>query len=97
MRAPLLALLAVLAIADAIPSEQLAWAAADALYRSDPGGLIKVNADGGATWNDRGNVALSVNELAADNDGTLYASVASGEVHISTDGGASWKRLLRLE
>ena len=39
---------------DAIPSEQLAWAAPDALYRADPGGLIKVSADGGATWKDRG-------------------------------------------
>ena len=82
---------------DPTPSDQLAWAAADALYRSDPGGLVKVSADGGATWKDRGNVGLTVNELAADDDGTLYASVAGGEVHTSTDGGASWKRLLRLE
>jgi hypothetical protein len=82
---------------DPIPSDQLAWAASDALYRSDPGGLIKVSADGGATWKDRGNVGLTVNELAADDDGTLYASVPGGEVHTSTDGGASWKRLLRLQ
>jgi Sortilin, neurotensin receptor 3, len=82
---------------DPIPSDQLAWAAPDALYRSDPGGLIKVSADGGATWKDRGNVGLTVNELAADGDGTLYASMAGGEVHTSTDGGASWKRLLRLQ
>ena len=61
---------------DPIPTEQLAWAAPDALYRSDPGGLIKVSADGGATWKDRGNVGLPVNELAADEEGTLYASVA---------------------
>jgi hypothetical protein len=82
---------------DPIPSDQLAWAAPDALYRSDPGGLIKVSADGGATWEDRGNVGLSVNELAADEDGALYASVPGGEVHRSTDGGATWKRLLRLQ
>jgi hypothetical protein len=82
---------------DPIPSDQLAWAASDALYRSDPGGLIKVSADGGATWKDRGNVGLTVNELAADDDGTLYASVPGGEVHTSTDGGAGWKRLLRLQ
>jgi hypothetical protein len=82
---------------DPIPSEQLAWAEPDALYRSDPGGLIKLSADGGATWKDRGNVGLSVNELAADEEGTLYASVPGGEVHTSTDGGATWKRLLRLE
>jgi hypothetical protein len=82
---------------DPIPSEQLAWAASDALYRADPGGLIKVSADGGATWKDRGNVGLPVNELAADEDGALYASVPGGEVHRSTDGGATWKRLLRLQ
>ena len=82
---------------DPIPTDQLAWAAPDALYRSDPGGLIKVSSDGGQTWEDRGNVGLSVNELAAGQDGTLYASVPGGEVHRSTDGGATWKRLLRLE
>jgi hypothetical protein len=79
------------------PTDQLAWAAPNVLYRCDPGGKIKVSADGGATWKDRGNVGLSVNELAADDEGDLYASVAGGEVHRSTDGGATWKRLLRLE
>ena len=82
---------------DPVPSDQLAWAKPDALYRADPGGLIKVSADGGATWKDRGNVGLTVNELAADGEGTLYASVPGGEVHTSTDGGATWKRLLRLQ
>ena len=82
---------------DPTPTDQLAWAAPDALYRADPGGLIKVSADGGATWKDRGNVGLGVNELAADDEGALYASVPGGEVHRSTDGGATWKRLLRLE
>jgi photosystem II stability/assembly factor-like uncharacterized protein len=82
---------------DPIPSEQLAWAASDALYRSDPGGAVMVSADGGATWKERGNVGLTVNELAADGDGALYASVPGGEVKRSTDGGATWKRLLRLE
>ena len=82
---------------DPTPTEQLAWAKPDALYRADTGGLIKVSADGGATWKDRGTVGLPVNELAVDEEGTLYASVAGGEVHRSTDGGATWKRLLRLE
>ena len=82
---------------DPIPTDQLAWAAPDALYRADPGGLIKVSADGGATWKDRGNVGLGVNELAADEEGALYASVPGGEVHRSTDGGATWNLLLRLE
>ena len=82
---------------DPIPSDQLAWAAPDALYRSDRGGAVKLSADGGATWKEQGNVGLSVNELAADGEGILYASVPGGEVQRSTDGGATWKRLLRLE
>jgi hypothetical protein len=82
---------------DPIASEQLAWAAPDALYRADPGGAVLVSADGGATWKARGNVGLGVNELAADADGALYVSVPGGEVKRSTDGGATWKRLLRLE
>jgi photosystem II stability/assembly factor-like uncharacterized protein len=82
---------------DPIPSEQLAWAKPDAVYKTDPGGLVKVSADGGQTWEERGTVGPTVNELAADDEGTLYASVPGGEVHSSTDGGATWKRLLRLE
>jgi hypothetical protein len=82
---------------DPIPSEQLAWAAPDALFRADPGGLIKASPDGGETWEERGTVGLGVNELAADDAGALYASVPGGEVHRSTDGGATWKRLLRLQ
>ena len=82
---------------DAIASEQLAWAAPDTLYRADPGGMVKVSADGGATWKDRGSVGLSVNELAVDSGGALYASVPGGEVKLSTDGGASWKPLLKLK
>jgi hypothetical protein len=80
---------------DPIPTDQLAWG--DALYRSDPGGAIMQSDDGGATWKERGNVGLTVNELAVDGDGALYASVPNGEVHRSTDGGATWKRLLRLQ
>jgi hypothetical protein len=80
---------------DPVPTDQLAWGAA--LFRSDPGGAVKRSDDGGATWEERGNVGLTVNELAIDGDGVLYASVPNGEVHRSTDGGATWKRLLRLE
>jgi hypothetical protein len=80
---------------DPIPTDQLAWGRA--LYRADPGGAVKQSDDGGATWKERGNVGLTVNELAIDGDGALYASVPGGEVKRSTDGGATWKRLLRLE
>ncbi len=82
---------------DPIPSDQLAWAAPGELYRADPGGAVKLSADGGATWKERGTVGLTVNELVADEEGALYASVPGGEIRRSTDGGATWKPLLRLE
>jgi hypothetical protein len=79
-----------------IPSDQLAWGT-EGLYRSDPGGVVKLSTDGGATWKDRGSVGLTVNELAVDEKDALYASVPGGEVKKSTDGGATWERLLRLQ
>jgi hypothetical protein len=82
---------------DGIPSEQLAWAAPDELYRADPGGLIKVSADGGASWKDRGTIGGTANELAGDADGALYASMPGGKVVRSTDGGATWRRLVVLK
>ena len=82
---------------DGVPSEQLAWGRPDALYRADPGGVIKVSADGGATWKDAGTVGITVNELAVDARGALYASVSGGIVKRSTDGGASWSQLVKLK
>jgi hypothetical protein len=80
---------------DNAPTEQLAWGAK--LYRADPGGVIKVSADGGMSWDDAGTVGATVNELALDAQGALYASVAGGEVKQSTDGGATWNRLVKLK
>jgi hypothetical protein len=81
---------------DPTASDQLAWGS-EGLYRGDPGGVVKHSSDGGATWEERGNVGVTADELAVDDDGALYASVAGGEIKQSTDGGASWKRLLRLQ
>jgi hypothetical protein len=82
---------------DPTATEQLAWGEPDALYRADPGGVVKRSGDGGASWEDAGNVGLPVNELVVDADGTLYASVAGGEVKRSTDGGRTWSRLVKLK
>ena len=81
---------------DPTAAGQLAWLAPDALYRADPGGAIKVSADGGASWEERGTVGLEVNELAADGDDVLLASVAGGEVRRSRDGGATWTSYVKL-
>jgi hypothetical protein len=82
---------------DPIPTEQLAWLESDALYRGDPGGVIKVSADGGESWEDVGTVGMPINELAVDAGGALYASVAGGEVKQSTDGGRTWATLVKLK
>ena len=82
---------------DVVPSEQLAWLSAKSLYRSDPGGAIKVSEDNGETWQERGSVGLSVNELSFDEKGALLASVPGGEVKRSNDGGATWRRLVVLD
>jgi photosystem II stability/assembly factor-like uncharacterized protein len=77
---------------EAATDSQLAWTESGELYRADPGGLVKVSTDRGQTWDDRGTVDMTVNELAADAEGALYASVPGGEVKRSTDGGATWSR-----
>jgi hypothetical protein len=77
--------------------EQLAWVAPDQLFRSDPGGVVKVSGDGGRTWRDAGTIGITASELAADEAGTLYASVPGGEIRRSTDDGRTWKPLLRLQ
>jgi hypothetical protein len=82
---------------DGIPSQQLAWGEPGALYRADPGGEIKVSADGGQTWKTAGAVGMPVNELAVDADGALYASVAGGVVQRSTDSGATWSEFVKLK
>ncbi|HEX5621544.1 MAG TPA: hypothetical protein VFX51_24175 [Solirubrobacteraceae bacterium] len=82
---------------DPIATEQLAWLKSDVLYRGDPGGIIKLSADGGESWNDVGTVGMPINELAVDAGGALYASVAGGEVKHSTDGGKTWSRLVKLQ
>jgi hypothetical protein len=81
---------------DPLATEQLFWLKPDVLYRADTGGVIKVSADGGESWEDVGTVGMPVNELAIDAGGTLYASVAGGEVKHSTDGGKTWSRLVVL-
>jgi photosystem II stability/assembly factor-like uncharacterized protein len=82
---------------DGIPADQLAWGKPDGLYRADPGGAVKVSADGGQTWKDAGTAGMSVNELAVDAEGALHASIAGGIVKRSTDGGASWSQLVKLK
>src|SRR5829696_78585 len=79
---------------DPTPNVRLAWHAPDDLYRIDPGGPVKVSADGGATWEDRGSTGGEPQALAAGPDGALYAATLDGKVQKSDDGGRSWTALV---
>ncbi len=49
-----------------IPNVRFAWPAGDTLYRVDPGGPVKVSADGGRTWEDRGSTGGEPQAMFAD-------------------------------
>jgi hypothetical protein len=80
---------------DPAPESQLAWGE-DGVFRADAGGIMSVSSDGGETWEQRGTIGLTPNELAVAADGTLYASSAGGEVLASSAGGDTCKRFVKL-
>jgi photosystem II stability/assembly factor-like uncharacterized protein len=80
---------------DPTPNVRLAWAAPDELYRIDPGGGVKVSADGGEAWEDRGSTGGEPQALTVAEDGTMYAAELRGNVHRSDDGGATWKQIVK--
>jgi len=79
---------------DPTPNVRLAWRASDELYRIDPGGPVKVSADGGETWQDRGSTGGEPQALTSDDAGALYAATLDGKVQKSEDGGKSWTALV---
>jgi hypothetical protein len=67
----------------------LAWPAADRLYAVDGQGQVSLSADGGVSWQARGNIGgQPVAFIAHESD--LYAALADGSVKRSSDGGARW-------
>jgi hypothetical protein len=79
---------------DPTPNVRLAWPKPDELYRIDPGGPVKVSADGGETWEDRGSTGGEPQALTVAEDGTMYAAELRGNVHRSDDGGATWRTIV---
>jgi photosystem II stability/assembly factor-like uncharacterized protein len=79
---------------DPTPNVRLAWHAPDELYRIDPGGPVKVSADGGETWQDRGDAGGEPQALTADGEGTLYTASLEGTVKRSRDGGTTWETVV---
>ena len=75
---------------DPTPSSYFAWAAADALYRLDPGGPLMLSRDGGGSWKQAGSTGGEPQALVAADESTLYAILLDGTVKRSADGGATW-------
>jgi photosystem II stability/assembly factor-like uncharacterized protein len=73
-----------------VPNARFAWPASDALYRIDPGGPVKVSADGGRSWEDRGDTGGEPQALFAATPRHLYAALIDGTVKESRDGGETW-------
>jgi hypothetical protein len=76
---------------DAIPNVRFSWPESGQLYRIDPGGPVKVSADGGQTWEDRGTTGGEPQALTVDDDGTVYVALIDGTVTVSSDGGRTFK------
>lgn len=76
---------------DPTPNARLAWKGGEELYRIDPGGPVKVSADGGETWKDRGDAGGEPQALSVDGEGVLYVASLDGTVERSGDGGAAWE------
>ena len=79
---------------DPTPNVRLEWVAPGELYRIDPGGPVKVSADGGETWQDRGDAGGEPQALTADEEGVLYVASLDGKVQRSEDGGRTWTALV---
>ena len=74
---------------------RLAWPAAGALYRVDPGGPVLLSADGGRSWEERGSTGGEPRALSAVSADELYAALLDGTVTRSADGGRTWETLLK--
>jgi hypothetical protein len=76
---------------DAIPNVRFSWPQSDRLYRIDPGGPVKVSADGGEKWEDRGTTGGEPQAITVGDDGTVYVALLDGTVTVSSDGGETFE------
>jgi hypothetical protein len=75
---------------DPVPNSYLAWPAAEALFRLDPGGPLMLSRDGGGRWEEVGSTGGEPQALVAADRMTLYAALLDGTVKRSADGGRTW-------
>jgi hypothetical protein len=76
---------------------RLVWPAADALYSMDRNGKVRVSADGGKSWEDRGELDGIPSEFTSGRKDELLAAAVGGKVLQSRDGGATWSTLTTLQ
>ena len=79
---------------DAIPNVRFSWPQSDQLYRIDPGGPVKVSADGGQKWEDRGTTGGEPQAITVDDDGKIYVALIDGTLTVSSDGGKTFSEQL---
>jgi hypothetical protein len=79
---------------DRIPNVRFTWPEPDALYRIDPGGPVKVSADGGQSWQDRGSTGGEPQAMFADDPDHLLVALIDGTIKESDDGGRTWTDLV---
>jgi len=77
-------------------SPRLAWPAPDALYGVGLDGTVRISADGGRSWQDKGALGAGPKELIAGTGGALYAVTTGGQIHRSQDGGATWSAVAKV-
>jgi hypothetical protein len=74
----------------------LAWSPTGPLYRVDAGGIVQASEDGGASWEQAGNVGGPPTTVTVDAEGRLYAALAGARIVRSSDGGRTFDELARL-
>ncbi|MGX2992790.1 F510_1955 family glycosylhydrolase [Streptomyces sp. JNUCC 64] len=72
----------------------LSWAARDALYGVDPSGAVRISADGGKTWSDRGELPGGAPQALTALDGRRLVLASQDGVYESRDGGRTFDRKL---
>lgn len=68
----------------------LSWERGDRLWAMDDAGLLRVSADSGVSWQERGRAPEPPSAFLAA-EGALYIGAAGGKIYVSEDGGAEWR------
>lgn len=78
------------AVVDGAPVIMLVeWPRSDQLYGVTPDGVIHHSADGGVSWDERGELGARPQSMTVAPDGVVYAALA-GSIVISSDGGQTF-------